>query len=114
MMKKILIALITLITLIILLFIFQEIIDQPSPQRLAAMGMQSCSYYIQENHITNKDLDGSCQAMISDIRYEKDGEIALYNQKYQLYLTYTPKNTNGKIEWLCRGEPKKYFPKQCR
>ena len=116
MIKKTVIIFIALFLLIIILMLFQAYLDQPSPQRLAAMGMLSCSYHIQETHLNNHDLDNdnSCHSVISDIQYSTDGKIALYNQKYQLHLTYTPKNTNGKIEWICQGEPKKYFPKQCR
>lgn len=113
-MKKIFIAIITLTSLIIFFLIFNEYLDQPSPQKLTVMSMLSCGEYIKESHATNKDLDGGCRTAISEIRYSKDNQINLYNQEYQLHLTYTPKDTNEKIVWGCMGEPKKYFPPQCR
>lgn len=113
-MKKVLISIAILIAIMAFLLVYNSYLDRPSPQKLTAMSLLGCGEIIKENHAAIRDLDKGCRAAIAEIRYSKEDQITLYDQKYQLHLTYTPKNTNGKIEWVCQGEPKKYFPLQSR
>ena len=87
-------------------------VDHFSPQMIEAMSMLSCSEVLKSNPF--ETLDDKCRIAISEIRYSKGGQITLYNKKYDLSLTYIPTHRNDQNEWVCVGEPKKFFPLQCR
>lgn len=77
-------------------------------KKAEALKMLSCTEILKENNF--QAFGGSCQNYTSNVFYSKDGKVILYNKDYDLSIIYIPKDLHGKIEWLCIGSPKKYFP----